>query len=192
MSDPYIGEIRPFAFNFAPQGWFACDGSQKIIQNFPALFAILGSRFGGDGKTTFAVPDLRGRAVVSANSNGQLPPVPVSSSLPPDALVFGKAWGASDITLSYNQMPIHSHTAQGYGPPVGVTQVGTADSTCFLGLLRMGTNTYDVWSSVTDPTGVTDHVINSVGGGQSHDNNQPYLPLNFCICWDGVFPPHPD
>lgn len=191
MSDPFIGEIRPFAFNYTPQGWFACNGSLQSIQQYTALFAILGARYGGDGKTTFGVPDLRGRTIMSAANNGLLPPT--AGALSSEDMEFGSTWGASDVVLLSYHMPAHSHTAQAYGPTVGVTQVGTADVTCYLGLVRSGSNTYDIWSSNTNPTAATDNcAVSVVGGGQSHNNNQPYLPLNFCICWDGLFMPNPN
>lgn len=191
MSDPFIGEIRPFAFNFTPQGWLHCNGSIQSINQYQALFAILGFRYGGDGRTTFGLPNLQSRAVVSPANGGPLPPS--ATALSSASMTLGNAWGISEVTLSWSQMPSHSHTAQGYGPTVAVTQVATADSTCYLGLVRSGASTYDVWSANTTSTAeMSENSISVAGSGQAHNNVQPYLPLNFCICYDGIFMPNPN
>ncbi|GAB3438829.1 phage tail protein [Insolitispirillum peregrinum] len=191
MSDPFVGEIRPFAFNFTPQGWFPCDGSIQSITRYQALFAMLGFRYGGDGKTTFGLPNLQGRAVVSPLSGGALPPSAnvISSS----NMTLGSVWGVNEVTLSQAYLPTHSHTAQGYGSTTGVTQIATADSTCYLGLVRSGASTYDIWSSNTTPTAaLSGFSISMAGSGRTHNNVQPYLPLNFCICYEGIFMPNPN
>lgn len=189
MSDPFIGEIRPFAFNFTPQGWLPCDGSIQRISQYQALFTMLGFRYGGDSKTTFGLPNLQGRAVVSPASGGTLPPS--ATVLSPANITLGNAWGINEVTLLSYQIPTHSHTAQGYGSTTGVTQGATADATCYLGLVRSGASTYDIWSSNTTPTAqLSPYSIGVAGSGQAHNNVQPYLPLNFCICYNGIYMPN--
>jgi microcystin-dependent protein len=187
MSDSYIGEIRAFAFNYVPQGWLGCDGSRQPISQYVGLYAIIGPRFGGDGKTYFNLPDLRGRAVASQATNALTPPNPQGYS------TMAALWGVNSVNLNYNQIPTHIHGAKGYGGAAGVTQVGTPDNTVYLGLLRgVGTVAYDLWSTNAASGEFPDAALAPAGGGQPHTNNQPYLPLNFCINWDGYFMPNPN
>ncbi len=193
MADPYIGEIRAFAFGFVPQGWLGCDGSQLMIQQYPALYATIGPRFGGDGQNYFNLPDLRARAVTSQYVGGTIPPNA------PGGYTIGAVWGANAVVLSQAQMPVHTHVAKGYGAVAGVTQVGTPDATTYLGLLRNSGATilYDLWSTNAASNTFAQNALGLTGGGPSgvaapHNNNQPYLPLNFCICWDGNFMPNPN
>jgi len=189
MADPFISEIRAFAFNWVPQGWLACDGSSYPINNtYAPLVAIIGSTYGGDSSTYFKVPDLRGRAPAGQGTSGTLPPYTPGQVNP----TIGSTWGTASITLNLSQIPIHQHFAVGYAPFTNVTQTGTPGNTSYMSLLRQGTLGYDMWSTDV-PTGTfPPQALAPAGGGQAHTNNQPYLPVNFCICLDGVFMPNPN
>lgn len=187
MSDPYIGEIRAFAFNYVPEGWLSCDGSKQSIQQFTPLYAIIGSRFGGDLQTYFNLPDLRGRAVASQASSGAVPPNP------PGYSTMAAVWGVNAINLNQAQIPAHNHGAKGYAGTGGVTQVGTPDNTVYMGILRSSTitATYDQWSTNASSGDFYPTALGPAGDVTPHSNNQPYLPLNFCINWNGYFMPRP-
>jgi microcystin-dependent protein len=167
MGNPYVGEIRMFAGNFAPAGWAFCQGQLIPIAENDALFVLLGTRYGGDGQSTFALPDLRGR-------------VPMHT----DALANqGEAAGVQDVTLTANQIPQHTHnmlgsTVQGNLPDPGNHVVA-----------RSSTPSNFRYQS-SEPSDVTMNLqsIGPAGGSQPHTNVQPYLCLNFIISLYGVFP----
>lgn len=187
MADPFIGEIRPFAFNFTPAGWLPCNGQQYQVVQYQALASILGNRFGGSWPQTFNVPDLRGRAATNCEGSGTWP----LPSVPPS---LGLAWGTNAVTLSAAQVPPHTHQAFGVGALANATATGTATATSYLSLLRAANIAYDLWSTDTPSNGaLSPQMINSLGGGaggvaQSHNNNSPYLTFNFCINHDGIYP----
>jgi microcystin-dependent protein len=157
-----MSEIKIVAFNFAPKGWAQCNGQSLPINQNQALFSLLGTTYGGNGQTTFALPDLRGQAPLHVG-NGH---------------TQGETGGATSVTLTSNQLPTHLHTPQASktsgDTPVPINNV-----------LAPALNTYGPPSSLTPlrPDSVT-----SVGGSQPHDNMQPYLVLLFCIALQGVFP----
>ncbi|MFK4835115.1 phage tail protein [Microbacterium sp. ZW T2_14] len=166
--DPYIGEIRCFGFNFAPRGWLACEGQLMSISQNSALFSLLGTMYGGDGATTFALPDLRGRASLGAGAAPGLTP-----------RNEGDAGGAEVVTLTAPALPPHSHTVAASSSastknPSGATPAVTGAGASY------GT-TDDL---IMDPA-----MIGGGGDAQPHDNMQPYLVLNWCIAIDGAFPP---
>lgn len=164
MSQPYVGEIRMFAGNFAPVGWNFCDGSILAISENETLFNLIGTTYGGDGQTTFALPDLRSRVPVHVGPG----------------FALAQAAGAETVTLTTSQIPAHSHVAQGFnaagnqpGPGNGVW-ASSSPATYY------GTGA----PSVTfDPA-----AIGSSGGSQPHDNMIPFLVINFIISLFGVFP----
>jgi microcystin-dependent protein len=171
MADPFIAEIRIFGFNFAPRNWAFCDGQLLPIAQNTALFSLLGTYFGGNGVSTFALPNLQGRA---AMSHGQGP------GLSPRFL--GESGGAAAVTLTSAQLPSHTHAvnvASGAG--------GQADRANARGnVLGIPADaTYAAGAQVAmGPTSV-----GFTGGGQPHNNMPPYLVMNFCIALQGVFPP---
>jgi len=163
MDDPFLGEIRPFAFGFPPKGWASCDGQLLPIAQNTALFSLLGTMYGGDGRTTFALPDLRGRAGMHVNS----------------AHTQGERGGQESVTLTTAQIPPHSHTANCSN--VAGTQTSPAGK---FWAQDSGGNV--VFSS----TGGATMAATAAGnvGGAPHPNMQPYLVVNYCIALQGIFP----
>ncbi|ASF45787.1 phage tail protein [Methylovulum psychrotolerans] len=176
MSAPFIGEIRMAGFSYAPQpGWALCDGRVLAISQNPALFALIGITYGGDGQNTFALPDLRSRVPVNEGSAPGL-----------SSYLLGQRSGIESVTLSYASLPSHSHalnvsSADGTLPtPVGeflakpIDKLGNADMQDFA----------SAPNSIMNPTAVSG-IPNS---GQAHPNLQPYLCVNFIIALEGIFP----
>jgi microcystin-dependent protein len=173
MSDQFLGEIRTFSFGWAPKGWVRCDGSLLSIQQFAALFALLGTAFGGDGKTTFAVPDLRGRTPVSP--------------YPQQNLNQGNNGGLEQVTLNQTQIPQHSHGVSAALAIADRSGIG-ATTPSYLGTTSNG-SCYAPAAGATlttlDPSAV------GITGGAAHQNMQPSLVVNFCISTTGIFPQRP-
>ena len=164
MSEPYIGEIRMFAGNFAPAGWAFCDGSLQAISENEALFALIGTTYGGDGQTTFALPDLRGRLPVHQGGG----------------FTLAQAGGVETVTLTSAQVPAHSH------PFLASTDPGAQrDPTGNVLATIVGGSAY-VQMAPTTP--LAPQSISSTGGSQPHENMQPYLCVSFIISLFGVFP----
>jgi len=165
MTTPYLGEIKLVSFNFAPKGWAFCNGQYLPINQNQALFSLLGTTYGGNGQTTFALPDLRGR-------------MPVHTG---DDVSLGQAGGEFAHTLTVNEIPSHSHRAY-----ASIAQATLADPTGAL-LARKGRLTADNFNGTSDTYLVSTQVSNT-GGSQPHNNTQPFLTLNFVIALQGVFP----
>jgi microcystin-dependent protein len=166
MATPYIGEIRSVGFNFAPQGWSFCDGTVLSIAENEALFALLGTTYGGDGQTTFALPDLRGRIPLHQGSN-------LGTNY-----VVGESGGAETVTLSEQQMPPHSHTIG------AVSSTGNSNTPSGAVFAASAEEQYAGAANTT----LANSIVQSVGGGQPHDNRIPYLCVTFIISLFGVFP----
>lgn len=164
MSDPYVGEIRIFGGNFAPRGWALCQGQVLPIVGNDALFAILGTTYGGDGRTNFALPDLRGRAIVGAGFGPGLSNYPLGSRA-----------GTEEVTLTVNQMPPHA--------------IATSSSprTHNRPAAGLGLATGGAYAPVADADGVQ----HQAGGGEPHNNMPPFLVINYIIALVGVFPSRP-
>lgn len=171
MSEPFIGEIRIFGFDFPPLGFALCDGQLLPIDQNQSLFSILGTTYGGDGVGTFALPDLRGRSPIHAGTGAGLTP-----------RSLGQRGGAQNVTLSLNELPTHDHTvnAEGVSATLG-DPGGNLLATAFPALLTHGPAAALV---KTNPAQITD-----TGGGQAHANEQPFLTISFAIALQGVFPP---
>ncbi len=175
MSTPYIGEIRMFSFGTrgAPNNWQACDGSLLAISEYDALFALIGTTYGGDGQTTFAVPDLRGRLPVH---QGQGPGL--------SNYVIGQRAGTETVTVLPTQMPAHTHTM------VATTAAATA-VTPGTGLLP-GTVSGDTFytNTITGNTAapMSAQMLTQAGGSQPHENTMPTLTVQYCIATFGIFP----
>ena len=170
-TNPYIGEVFRFAGNYAPVGYAKCDGSLLPIAENDALFTLIGTSFGGDGQTTFALPDLRGR-------------VPIHQGVGPDGVNYqmGQEGGVEAVTLAQNQMPAHTHTAKGALIANQVTPANGYWSTDPLG----NTAAYSTQSANALMAADT---LDPVGGSQPHDNMQPYLGVTYIIALYGIFPP---
>jgi microcystin-dependent protein len=175
MSQPYVGEIRMFAFGSrgAPNGWQACDGSLLSIAEYEVLFTLIGTTYGGDGQTTFAVPDLRGRLPIHQGTGPGL-----------SNYVIGQMSGTESVTLIQTQMPAHTHTA------VATTAASTA-TTPGTGLLpgAVSGDTFYV-NTITGNTAapMSPQMLTVAGGSQPHENCMPTLTAQFCIAWAGIFP----
>jgi microcystin-dependent protein len=172
MSDPFLGEIRLFPYNFAPVGWSPCDGRLLSIAENSALFSLLGTTYGGDGRVTFALPDLRGRVAVSS---GQGP------GLSDRAL--GSAGGEESVTLTTDGLPAHSHAVIANG-----TKGASASPA---GKVPGHASGATVYADVSDGAQLKHTAIAATGGSQPHDNLQPYLALTYCISTDGIYPTRP-
>ncbi|MFV0566642.1 MAG: phage tail protein [Flavobacteriaceae bacterium] len=171
--DPYIGEIRMFAGNFAPNGWALCNGQLLSINQNQALFSLLGTTYGGNGQTTFALPDLQGRVPVHAGSGPGL-----------TTRVLGEKSGTETNTLSINQMPSHSHTVNAVVED-GTQAVPTNN-------LPAGTKALDKeYSNAAANTTMKSNMISNTGGGQPVNNMQPYQTVNFIIALQGIYPSRP-
>ncbi len=170
MGQPYVGEIRMVGFNFAPQGWALCDGSLMSISQNPTLFTLIGTTYGGDGQSTFGLPNLLGRVAVHQGT-GQLGA----------SFVMGQLSGTETETVTTNQMPAHSHT-----PQVAAADVTSPVGAYFASSSRATVNLYG--TSNTGLTSLNAAAIESAGSTQPHDNLQPFLAINFVIALFGIFP----
>jgi microcystin-dependent protein len=170
MSEPFLGEIRVFALNFEPRGWAACDGRLLPISVNTALFSILGTTFGGDGRTTFGLPNLQGRIPLGAGTGPGLTP-----------RNLGESAGTESVTLSLNQLPPHNHAAKcnsGNGNQYGPANHYWAQD-------AGGAKEY----GATGTGQMSAAAIGPAGGSQPHSNLQPYTVVNYCIALMGIFPP---
>jgi microcystin-dependent protein len=176
MADPFIGEIRMFGFNYAPRNWMQCNGAVIAISQNTALFAILGTQFGGDGRTNFGIPNLQGRAAIGAGTGPGLTPQSV-----------GQTGGTPTVMLTTSELPAHNHVlnAGQLNPPNANQNVAIPTSAARLGRSSPN-NTYT--APTTPNTQMIASSISSTGGGAGHENMQPYLAMNYCIAVAGIFP----
>ena len=174
MADPYIGEIRMFAGNYAPMGWALCDGQILQISQYTALFAILGTTYGGNGQTTFGLPDLRGRIPMHMGTGPNLTPRRI-----------GDSGGAEKVTMTSAQMPAHTHAVNASGQDGG----GSSPEASLPAVVNDGSGTQYMAYGNTPSTTMNQQMISAAGQGQPHDNVQPFLCLNFIIALEGEFPP---
>lgn len=173
MADPFVAEIRIFPFNFAPKGWAFCDGQLIPLSQNTALFSLLGTTYGGDGKSTFALPDLQGRA-------------PMHPSQGPGLRLhdLGETGGSETVSLLESEIPAHSHGMRASSDD-GDLKAPTPGRS-----LARSTSGF-AWHSDTTQNlvGLAPQALAPAGGDQPHNNMQPYLTFNFCIAMQGVFPP---
>lgn len=166
--DPFLGEIRAFAFGIIPTGWLPCDGRTLTVSQNAALFSLLGNRYGGDGRTTFALPDLRGRT-----------PLGFSATIPQ-----GQKDGSETVTLTAAQVPPHTHQVQGSA----ATASSNAPATHTLAVLPTGT----AYAAPAAPAATLNvAAVATSGGSAPHPNMQPALAVNWCIAATGPYPPRP-
>jgi microcystin-dependent protein len=171
MSEPFLGEIKMFGGNFAPQGYATCDGQLMSISQNTALFSLLGTTYGGNGVQTFALPDLRGRVPMHAGNGPGLTP-----------RILGESGGTENVTLTTAEMPIHSHGLLGH---TGPGDKNTIAGNC---LSDDGGNQSATYSSAQPVNPMNANSITASGGNLPHTNMQPYLCVNFIIALQGVYP----
>jgi microcystin-dependent protein len=177
MSQPYIGEIRCFGFQFAPANWASCNGQTLSIAQYTALYSVIGTTYGGNGQTTFALPNLQGSV-----------PMHWGTGLSGLTTTIGQVLGTANMTLTTLQTPAHAHTLTVQQVPAGgvVERTPAPKSVSYLA----DSSPDDIYQT-TSPTinaQFSPNVLTSVGGSQPHENRQPYLALNFCMSLAGVFP----
>jgi len=173
MADPFVAEIRIFPFNFAPKGWAWCDGQLMPLSQNTALFSLLGTTYGGDGKSNFALPDLQGRAPMHP---GQGPGLSLHD--------LGETGGSETVTLLESEIPAHSHAMR------AANEASTTNSPAGNLIGRpfgRGNNVFN--AAVNNLVSMSDQTLAPAGGDQPHNNLQPYLTFYFCIALQGVFPP---
>lgn len=170
-SDPYIGEIMIVGFNFAPRAWAECNGQLLPIAQNTALFSLLGTTFGGDGRTTFALPELRGRDAVHVGTGPGL-----------SNIRWGQKGGVEDVTLNATQIPSHTHTLRAYSGNANQRNPGGHV------LAAEPANVTAPYSNQAADVSMKSDAILNAGGGQSHTNMAPYLGLYHCIALQGIYP----
>jgi microcystin-dependent protein len=170
MADPFVAEIRVFPFNFAPKGWAWCDGQLLPLSQNTALFSLLGTTYGGNGKSNFALPDLQGRAPMHP---GQGPGLSLHD--------LGETGGSETVTLLLPEMPFHGHSLVASSGDEAESNIPTNNA-----LTRAKLNIY---SNNTTVTPLAPEALPPAGGNQPHNNMMPYLTFYFCIALQGVFPP---
>lgn len=166
--DGFLGEIRMFAGNYAPEGWALCDGRMLSIANYSALFSLLGTTYGGDGVNNFAVPDLRGRLPLGQGQGATLTP-----------RVLGQSFGEENHLLSVAELPAHTHKVFAGGAATSETPTGRVP----------GTSAFKLYTPLTaTPEQMAANALTSAGGGQAHANMMPTLCINFIIALSGTYP----
>jgi microcystin-dependent protein len=174
MADPFVAEIRIFGFSFAPKGWAFCDGQLLPLSQNTALFSLLGTTYGGDGKSNFALPDMQGNAPMHP---GQGPGLSLHD--------LGETGGSETVTLLESEMPLHGHSLMALNSDFG----NLNGPTPLRSLARSGNATAYQSDSNTGITQMSPNTLAPAGGSLPHNNMMQYLTLNFCIALQGVFPP---
>ena len=164
MGTPYLSEIKIISWNFPPKGWALCNGQFLPINQNQALFSLLGTTYGGNGQTTFALPDMRGRAPIHVGGG----------------FTQGQAGGQEAHTVTISEMPAHNHFVQASSV--------VATDTIPTNALALAQSTFEIYRQPSNPVAMSPSTITNIGGSQPHENRQPYLVLNFIIALQGVFP----
>jgi len=173
MSESFVGEIRLFGFNFAPMDWALCNGQLMQISQNDALYSLLGTTFGGDGVTTFALPDLRGRVAVHPDNS---------------TIHQGQMTGSETVTLTVSQLPMHTHALNANSNDSN--QVG-GQNNVLAKSVNPSRGTRSSFGPAQNMAGMNQGCIGNFGSSQPHDNMQPYLVVNFCISLSGIYPTRP-
>jgi microcystin-dependent protein len=171
MADPFVAEIRVFAFNFAPRGWAFCDGQLLPLSQNTALFSLLGTTYGGNGSSNFGLPDLQGRAPMHP---GQGPGLSLYD--------LGESGGSETVTLLTSEIPAHNHSLAGSNRPANSASPSPT-------VAIAGARGFNAFASANNLAVSDPQTLGLGGSNQPHNNMQPYLTLSFCIAMQGVFPP---
>jgi microcystin-dependent protein len=174
MSEPYIGQIAIFGFNFAPQNWVFCNGGLMSISQNTAFYSVIGTYYGGNGIQTFAVPNIQNCGVVGW---GQGPGL--------SNYVIGEPIGEPEVTLNVMQLPAHNHLANGIASKANTDYVPGVQNGYWMG---QEARSASLFGTATDGTTLASQTIGLQGGSQPHMNQQPFLGMNFCIAQYGIFP----
>ena len=177
MTTPFLGQVEVFSFNFPPKGFLPCNGQVLPINQYQALFSLFGTTYGGNGQTTFALPDLRGKIPISFGSE----------------FVLGQTAGEYNHTLIQSEMPAHMHFMMADAATAAASNTSAATATSVLGqsggfVTPSGTFTISMYSTGGPSALLAPQVISNTGGSQAHNNTQPYLTLNFIVALQGAFP----
>lgn len=173
MTDAFTGEIQLFGFDFAPSRWALCNGALIPLRQNPALFSLIGTTYGGDGRTTFQLPNFTGRASSSQGTGPGLSP-----------RNLGETYGDNNVTLALGEIPAHSHALATYAQPAGEKKSGAPADGNWLTLPSTAVMAVDA----APDAAFSASMIGMTGRGNAHENRQPFLALNFCINLQGVFP----
>jgi microcystin-dependent protein len=174
MADPFVAEVRIFGFNFAPHGWAFCDGQILPLSQNTALFALLGTTYGGNGQSTFALPDMQGNAAMAPDQGPGL-----------SLRDLGETGGSQTVTLLQSEIPAHNH-------PAKVDTLDPGDSNIPTGNALARSSGASIYHASGGTTGLMSaNTLGLTGGSSPHNNMQPYLTLNFCIALQGIYPPRP-
>ena len=171
MSEPFLGQIMIIGFDFAPRGWAYCDGQLLPINQNQSLYSLLGTTYGGDGRTTFALPDLRSRTPVHKG----------------DMISLGEKGGAETVTLTTAELAAHTHEVRGTSAAADRGNVGSNADRSFATVPQTEPNDI-VYGSAANMVNMAPGIIPNAGGGQAHNNMQPYLTLGYVIALQGLFP----
>ncbi|MBH1363622.1 phage tail protein [Stenotrophomonas maltophilia] len=174
MTDPFYGEIQMFAFNYSPADWAFCNGALIPIRQNPALYSLLGTQYGGDGVNTFQLPNLVARGATHQGAGPGLTP-----------RVAGETFGQAAVSLTTAMLPAHRHDLVAYAQPAAKR---TATPVASGALSMPGSNAIKPFSAEPPATPMSPTLLSPAGGGQPHENRQPYLAVNFCIALHGNFP----
>ncbi len=175
MADPFISEIRMWCFNWAPRDWALCDGASLPVSQNPALYSLLGTNFGGNGQTSFNLPDLRGRVPVSKGIHSEM------------QYQTGNHGGVENVTLTAQEMATHTHEVRGTTAAGDTKQFTNAIfASGYDSRTQQATDMYNAPSNLTT---LSSNTVSSNGGNDAHTNVQPSLVVNFCIALTGAFPP---
>ena len=177
MTEPFIGQIQLFGFNFNPRGWAFCNGATLPIAQNTALFSLIGTQYGGNGQTTFQLPNFAGRAGCQQGQGPGLTP-----------RTIGETFGVDTVTLTSQEMPAHNHGINAYSQTVAGSGVGTPVTNGGLSFLASSTSSKTFIATPQNTQLAPNMISPSQGGGLPHENQQPYLGTNFCIALEGVFP----
>lgn len=185
MADPFIGEIRTFGFTFNPEGWAFCNGGRVPIQQYEALYAIIGDLYGGDNVNYMCLPRLNAQ-----NGTGNFGYAAMGQGLGPGLTDRGIADtpGSETVRLSYEEIPEHTHTVSSYISRASADYTATPSAKAYLSRTFYQ---YDYVTEPATPVVMSEDTVALAGGSQPHNNMQPFMTINFCICLEGAFPPRP-